>query len=202
MDQGWQRIWRGTLAALGLLTATPGVAAGPHVDTARPATGVVAVPPAMRSCFVAAGRHYHIAPTLLEAIARTESHLDPRAFHRNRNGTVDVGLMQINSGWFASLRQEGVLPKALWDPCMSIWVGARILARNIDQFGYNWKSVGAYNAGSAAATRPQRARYVARVAAHLLREQPRPLEVAEYPVARPARSAVDESANPTLRERQ
>lgn len=110
--------------------------------------------------------------------------------------------MQINSGWFASLRQEGVLPKASWDPCMSIWVGARIVARNINQFGYNWESVGAYNAGGTAAIRPQRPRCAARVAAHLPREQPRPLEVAEYPVARAGQSAVDPSADPALRERK
>ncbi|WP_432422737.1 transglycosylase SLT domain-containing protein, partial [Salmonella enterica] len=40
-------------------------------------------------CFSTAGKMYQIDPLLLEAIARHESGLNPRAMNlRNRNGTV------------------------------------------------------------------------------------------------------------------
>jgi soluble lytic murein transglycosylase-like protein len=57
-----------------------------------------------RACWEQAGERYGLSPELLYAIARTESGLDPQAVGRNRNGSRDIGLMQINSVWLPRLR--------------------------------------------------------------------------------------------------
>lgn len=102
----------------------------------------------LAECFREAGERYGIAPALLQAVAEVESGLDSRAMNVNTDGTVDVGLMQINSWWFPVLKQHGIQPLDLWDPCLNIGVGAWILAGNVRQFGYDWRAVGAYNAGT------------------------------------------------------
>lgn len=100
------------------------------------------------ACWVEAANKYGINPYLLYAIAKTESGLNPRAINHNTNGSYDIGLMQINSGWLPTLRKYGVTEEALFEPCTSIQVGAWILAQNIQQFGNTWEAVGAYNARS------------------------------------------------------
>jgi hypothetical protein len=98
-------------------------------------------------CFKEAGQRYNISPILLEAIAFQESGLDPLALNAaNRNGTFDIGIMQINSSWFDELEAFGIRAENLWQPCLNIHVGAWILAQEIERFGYTWQAVGAYNA--------------------------------------------------------
>lgn len=99
-------------------------------------------------CFDEAGAKHRIDPVLLEAIAKTESSLNPRAINRNRNGSIDLGLMQINSSHLKSLRRQGVTKSQLKkDACLNVNVGAGILADSIKRHGRNWKAVGAYNSG-------------------------------------------------------
>jgi soluble lytic murein transglycosylase-like protein len=98
------------------------------------------------ACWEEAGARYGVNPYLLYAIAKTESSLNPKAINHNKNGSYDIGLMQINSSWFPTLRRHGVEEKHLFDPCTSIHVGAWILARNMQRMGNSWDAVGAYNA--------------------------------------------------------
>lgn len=125
--------------------------------------------PAWQSCFQEAGAHYRISPELLIAIARTESALDPSAIHLNPDGSLDIGLMQINSLWLPALQEIGIAPASLYQPCTSIWVGAWVMAQAVARHGYTWEAVGAYNAGhrrDIAADR-RRAIYAHRVSRHL-----------------------------------
>jgi len=101
------------------------------------------------ACWDAAAARYQVSAALLHAIARVESNLDPRAIGQNRNGTRDIGLMQINSAWLPRLAGYGIEEAHLYDPCTSIHVGAWILADNVSRLGYTWEAVGAYNATSA-----------------------------------------------------
>jgi soluble lytic murein transglycosylase-like protein len=57
------------------------------------------------------------------------------------------GNMQINSRWPPVLQQHGISEQTLLDPCTNTYVGAWILARNIDLLSYGWLAAGAYNAG-------------------------------------------------------
>ncbi len=134
-------------------------------------SGFVGADTVYDGCFDDAGSRYGVAPALLEAIARAESGLDPTARNANRNGSTDVGLMQINSRWLSRLAEHGIDASALWDPCLNVHVGAWILAQSIRRYGYNWTAVGAYNAGTGrdAATERRRRAYAARVSRHLPR---------------------------------
>lgn len=103
------------------------------------------------ACWDEAAGHYGVNAQLLYAIAKTESGLNPKAINRsNRNGTYDIGLMQINSRWLPMLRKHGIDEEQLYDACTSIQVGAWILAGNMRRLGTTWEAVGAYNARDAA----------------------------------------------------
>lgn len=93
-------------------------------------------------CFQEAGSRYHVSPWLLWSIAKVESGLDPSAINQNRNGTVDVGLMQVNSIW---AEQLGKTWDHLDDPCTNVMAGAWILNQCVQDYGYTWKAVGCYH---------------------------------------------------------
>lgn len=94
-------------------------------------------------CFEEAGVEYGINPQILKAIAKVESNFNPRAINRNRNGTYDFGIMQINSSWYYALGEEWWM--TLGDPCSNIKGGARILSTCMKKYGYSWEAIGCYN---------------------------------------------------------
>ncbi len=112
-------------------------------------------------CFEEAGGMYGVSPRLLWAIAKVESDFNPDAINRNRNGSYDVGLMQINSWWEKRLGND--LWKSLKNPCQNVKVGAWVLAQCIQRFGRTWKGIGCYNTSNDA----KRAKYAKKVFATL-----------------------------------
>lgn len=122
-------------------------------------------------CFEEAGRVFDVNPKLLKAIAFTESSMNPSAFNdKNRNGTADYGLMQINSTWFERLEAKGISRDVVInDPCTNVFVGAWILAQNFETSGETWLSVGAYNAGYSKRTEGARQKYIGIVQTNLAR---------------------------------
>jgi soluble lytic murein transglycosylase-like protein len=100
------------------------------------------------ACWEEAASYYGVSAHLLYAIAKTESGLNPNAINKsNKNGSYDIGLMQINSRWLPTLRKHGIEEKQLYDACTSIQVAAWILSDNMRRLGSTWEAVGAYNAG-------------------------------------------------------
>ena len=97
-------------------------------------------------CFEDAGRKSEISPMLLQTIAKHESCLNPNAINKNKNGSTDLGLMQINSYWIGPLNLDK--DRLLGDPCYNVYVGAAILRHCINIHGYEWEAVGCYNASS------------------------------------------------------
>jgi len=73
---------------------------------------------------LAATCQHAVAPVTIVGIAQHESGLDPAAVHANADGSIDVGLMQINSRNWAWL---GLTRKTALDPCRSIAAGAAVL---------------------------------------------------------------------------
>lgn len=104
---------------------------------------------ALAYCWVETASRYDIEPELLQAIAAVESGYRMDAINAaNGNGTRDIGLMQINSIHLPRLLKQGITEERLLsEPCLSVQVGASILAEFIRRFGYNWTAVGSYNVG-------------------------------------------------------
>lgn len=121
------------------------------------------------ACWEAAAERYGVDVRLLYAIAKTESSINPRAINRNKNGSYDVGLMQINSSWFPLLKRHGIEEHHLYDPCVSLQVGGWILAQNLRRLRDPWLAVGAYNSPT-----PARARAYALKVYRNLPPQPAP----------------------------
>ncbi|RQZ17099.1 lytic transglycosylase [Burkholderia sp. Bp9031] len=103
---------------------------------------------ARADCLDDAATFQHVSVSLLRGIAQVESGMNPNAVNTNTNGTVDIGLMQINSTWLPTLAREGITRESLFDACTNAYVGAWILSQNIRQLGANWNAIGAYNAAS------------------------------------------------------
>ena len=100
------------------------------------------------NCWQHAASIYGIEPELLYAIAQQESGLKPYVIGKNKNGSKDFGVMQINSSHLPRLKELGVNEKLLVEePCLSVVVGASILSDMMKIYGYSWEAVGAYNAG-------------------------------------------------------
>lgn len=99
-------------------------------------------------CFSEAAARYRVNEIILRSIAFTESKMDPLATKNNKNGTHDIGLMQINSSHLRELSKFGITERILYtEPCTNVNVGAWILAKSMAIHGNTWKAVGSYNTG-------------------------------------------------------
>ncbi len=127
-------------------------------------------------CFEEAGAQYGINPQILRAIAKVESNFNPAAVNKNTNGTYDVGLMQINSSWGATIGKERW--KSLGDACYNTKTGAWILAMCMNKYGYTWKAIGCYNSQ----TPQKRDRYSKMVFDQLQHVKPMAQEAAYAPL--------------------
>lgn len=93
--------------------------AGPLLRSAALALACLASSPA-QACWHEVASWYGINVHLLYAIAKTESNLNPNAINKgNKNGSYDIGLMQINSAGCrrcASTGQRGEIEGSLRQP--------------------------------------------------------------------------------------
>jgi len=105
-------------------------------------------------CIQGAARQYRIHPAVLRAVLSVESRLDPGARNVNSNGTVDLGIGQINSVHLPELARRGIEERHLLDPCIGTYVAGWHLGRQMQRFGQTWWGVGAYH--STASARNQR----------------------------------------------
>ena len=105
--------------------------------------------PAHADCIAAAAAYHRIDVQLLQAIVMQESSGKADAVNcANSNASCDYGLTQINSMHLERLQRFGVSKQDLFNPCVSAYVGAWILAENFERLGVTWDAVGAYNAAS------------------------------------------------------
>ncbi len=116
---------------------------------------------AASDCFIDAAAYQHVSPVVLRAIAWQESHARADALHRNSNGTVDYGIMQINSIHLPALSRYGLSARDLMKPCSSVYIAAWYLHSMMNKYGNTWQAVGAYHSQSPA----ERDRYAHAIAA-------------------------------------
>ncbi|MDG0026733.1 lytic transglycosylase domain-containing protein [Trinickia sp. Y13] len=102
------------------------------------------------NCFDDAAAYQHVNPLILRAIAWQESRNRPDAKHVNANGSIDYGVMQINTIHLATLAQYGIDREALMSPCKNIYIAAWQLRRQINKYGNTWAAVGAYHSATPA----------------------------------------------------
>ncbi len=107
--------------------------------------GAAASEPSLAECVSAASTRHGVNPDLLVAILRVESGLKSDPVRRNANGSIDVGIAQINSVHFAELRRHGVEWPHLLQPCVGIHVAAWHLKNQVLRHGNTWFAVGAYH---------------------------------------------------------
>jgi soluble lytic murein transglycosylase-like protein len=96
-------------------------------------------------CFDEAAKYQKVNPLILRAIAWQESHNRPDAVNKNANGSIDYGLMQINSIHLNTLSQYGISSGTLMEPCKSVYVAAWHLRQKMNKYGNSWQAVGAYH---------------------------------------------------------
>ena len=97
-----------------------------------------------------AAAYQHVNPMLLRAIAWQESHDHADATHSNNNGTVDYGLMQINSVHMPALSQYGISLDTLMQPDANVYIGAWHLHEQMLHYSNIWQAVGAYHSATPA----------------------------------------------------
>lgn len=100
------------------------------------------------SYFAQAGCSFGIDEGLLKRIATIESSMNPRAINLNKNGTRDIGLMQINSMHLKRLSKIGVTENSLLDPEVNIYVASLLLSSHIRKRGYNLNAIGCYHSAN------------------------------------------------------
>jgi hypothetical protein len=119
----------------------------PNQDTSLNDLPFITLQEKLQLCFEKASLAYNISPLLLWAIAKVESNFNPYALNKNKDGSYDIGIMQINSSHLKTLEKYGLFDKRyIWDPCYNIHVGAWILSKCIQRYGYTWEAIGCYNA--------------------------------------------------------
>ncbi|KWE27761.1 lytic transglycosylase domain-containing protein [Burkholderia territorii] len=100
---------------------------------------------AYASCYEAAAQYQQVNPLILRAIAWQESRGHANALNHNANGSVDYGLMQINSIHLPTLAIYGIEKDALMEPCKSVYIAAWVLRQKMNKYGNSWAAVGAYH---------------------------------------------------------
>lgn len=96
-------------------------------------------------CVLPAARFHRVNSAVLAAILAVESGSNPGAIGRNANGTVDLGIGQINSIHLAELKKFGIGPAHLLTPCIGTYVAAWHLSRQYARYGNTWFAIGAYH---------------------------------------------------------
>ncbi|QDH17990.1 lytic transglycosylase [Swingsia samuiensis] len=100
---------------------------------------------------LAASIHYHIPPGVLPAIQKVEGGQMGHVSH-NSDGSVDIGLMQINSRWILPISAQlhaypaQIATQLALNPCFNIETAAMILRMALKrEHGNLLKAIGDYH---------------------------------------------------------
>ncbi len=97
-------------------------------------------------CIVEAAQCFQINPLLIKAIIWQESRNHQQEINRNANNTIDVGIMQINTVHFKTLKSLGIDEALLREnSCANVFSGTWVLKQSIERYGYTWDGIGNYH---------------------------------------------------------
>jgi|GEM_PF-501031 len=135
----------GRLLGVAVLALTVSLA---HAQGVPSESTVERQPAQPNDCVTKAAEYHSVNPWVLRAIIKVESNFNTNAVNRNRNGTVDVGIAQINSMHFKELGKHGVGPADLMNGCIASYVAAWHLKKQIKAYGNTWFAIGAYHSAT------------------------------------------------------
>ena len=96
-------------------------------------------------CINRAAVTYHVPATIILSIIKKENGKNGDAI-RNKNGTFDYGVMQINSIWLPKILAYGYTQKDLqFNACKNVAVGTWIISQNMGNKDLLWKSIANYH---------------------------------------------------------
>ncbi len=88
---------------------------------------------------------YHVPSTVILSVMIQEGGRNGQAV-RNKNGTIDYGIMQINSIWLPKLAAYGYTKEDIqYNACKNISVGVWILSQSIASGKNLWSGIGDYH---------------------------------------------------------
>lgn len=106
---------------------------------------------AIAACLIIASQTYDVPKSVMFGIYQVERGQIGKSTGPNKNGTYDVGPMQINTVWLPQLAGIwGVSHNTAYkwlqkDPCTNAGVAAWILRRHYDETGDMWQAIAHYH---------------------------------------------------------
>lgn len=102
------------------------------------------------ACAIDFAEHYQVPIQIIEAVRQVESggNHGVGKVCNNKNGSCDIGAMQINTYWLPMLHKQNITDTLLeTNECVNIAVGTWILSSNLHSYK-NWQAaLSAYNTG-------------------------------------------------------
>lgn len=103
------------------------------------------------ACMAGVAAFYHLPPRVLPSIQAVEAGR-PGVVHVNRDGSRDLGVMQVNTRWVQPLAIQTAMPplvvqqRLLFDPCFSIAAAGAIMRLYLNEAGGDLlRAVGYYH---------------------------------------------------------
>lgn len=116
----------------------------------------------MFDCLLPISQVYQVPPAIIRSVMEVESR-GRNVTSENRDGSIDYGVMQINSWWLPILKKQDIQKNDLMNVCTNISVGAWLLQYSYRKTG-NWKeAVAAYHAGHSKRHKPYAITYANKV---------------------------------------
>lgn len=95
-------------------------------------------------CINQAAISYHIPAVLILSVIKKENGRNGQAV-KNKNGTYDYGIMQINDIWLPKIAPYGYTKKDIqYNACKNVLVGSWILSQGIAEGKNVWTGIGNY----------------------------------------------------------
>jgi hypothetical protein len=112
-------------------------------------------------CIYTAAAVYRVEPAIIASVLSVENGRVGTA-SKNKDGSYDLGVMQINTVWLDKLSQCGYSRHEIqYNACSNVWIGTWILSLKIHKNKNFWAGVGDYNSSHL----PQNKAYQQKVAA-------------------------------------
>lgn len=88
---------------------------------------------------------YHVPATIILSVLKKENGRNGLAV-KNKNGTHDYGVMQINDTWLPKISAYGYTKNDIqYNACKNVFVGTWILSQSIAEGKNIWQGIGNYH---------------------------------------------------------